>query len=45
MVDILTKPLVKRKFVKHRDKLGVAENPFLLGGSVEAYSSFIRSFA
>jgi hypothetical protein len=29
VADILTKPLVKGKFVFSRDKLGVVENPFL----------------
>lgn len=29
VADVLTKPLVKGKFVKYRYKLGVVENPFL----------------
>lgn len=29
VANVLTKPLVKGKIVKYRDKLGVVENPFL----------------
>jgi hypothetical protein len=37
-VDILTKPLVKVKFVFFGDKLGVVENTLLAGGSFEVCS-------
>lgn len=38
MVDVLTKPLVKGKFVKSQDKLGWWRIPSLLAGSVEVSS-------
>ena len=44
VADILTKALMKGKFVFFRDKLGVVQKSFLVRRSVDAYSSNIIFF-
>jgi len=43
-VDILTKALSKCKFEFHRDRVGVANIPFLLIGSVEMWQQEYSNF-